>query len=117
MFDFLYMGGPFMYLLAVIATVVLWLAVKNTILLYRQNGDTQKSTNINAILFWGCIALLLGVFGHFMGIYQAMQAIMAANDISPAIVAGGYVMSLSTIIFGMGILLFSSVSWFYLKSR
>ena len=117
MFDFLREGGPFMYLLGIIAVVVVWLALKNMYIQFRQNGESGTHSGVNAILFWGCIALLLGVFGHFMGVYQAMQSIMAANDISPAIVAQGYIMSLSTIIFGMGILLFSSVSWFYLRSR
>jgi uncharacterized membrane protein len=108
MIDFLHIGGPFIYLLVVIAGVVLWLAVKHLVQSYRPNDANRKSGNVKAILFWSCMALLTGVFAHFMGLYMAMQAIMEAADISPVLVAGGYAVSLSTIIFGMVILLLDS---------
>ena len=70
---------------------------------------------INAVLFWGIMSIIIGVFAHFIGIYAAMNAIMMANDISPAIVASGYAVSLITILFGLFILMLSSILWFILR--
>ena len=72
---------------------------------------------INAILFWGCFSVVLGIFAHFEGVYLAMQAMMKANDISPAIVAQGYAMSLITILSGLFLFMVSSVTWLILRWR
>jgi hypothetical protein len=46
-----------------------------------------------------------------------MLAIFQANDISPAIVALGYSMSLVTILTGLTIFMVSAVIWFILRWR
>jgi len=50
----------------------------------------------------------------FVGIYEAMQTIMMANDTSPAIVADGYTLSLITILTGLFYLWFPQLyGWYY----
>jgi len=112
-------GGMFMWLLLIIAIVIVVLAISNGVQLY-SNKDKNKirlENSINSILFWGGFSLVLGFFAHFMGIYQAMLAIQRASDISPAIVAGGYAMSIITILTGLFLLMVSSVIWFIYKNR
>ncbi len=119
MITFLKSGGPMMWPLIIIAIVILGLVVKKVIEFNR--SDKLKSgypeSGINAIIFWGGIALVLGFFAHFYGVYMAMNAIVRASDISPAIVAMGYTMSLTSIIFALLIFLFSAIAWFVLRWR
>jgi biopolymer transport protein ExbB/TolQ len=46
-----------------------------------------------------------------------MNAIAEANDISPAIVAMGYGMSLTSILFGLFIFIVSMSIWFFFRWR
>jgi hypothetical protein len=119
MTQFFISGGPIMWPLLILAVLVVALSVKKILDLFWA-GELEKiqlESGINAIIFWGGISLVLGFFAHFYGVYQAMNAIARASDISPAIVAMGYAMSLTTIIFGLSIFLFSAVMWFLLRWR
>jgi biopolymer transport protein ExbB/TolQ len=72
---------------------------------------------INSILFWGAMSVLIGFLGHYHGMYLAMQQISRASEISPAVIAEGYGVSLITVLFGLLILLFSALVWFVLRWR
>ena len=110
-------GGPYMWLLLFLAIVIVALAIKKTIDLFskKTKQPIKLESGINAILFFGVMSFIVGVFAHFLGIYYAMQAIMRANDISPAIVAGGYSFSLITVLSGLFLLMLSSLLWFLLR--
>ena len=75
----------------------------------------QLEKGINSILFWGAFSVVVGFFAHFLGIMYAMEAIKAASDISPSIVAGGYSVSLITILFGLIIFMIAALIWFILR--
>ena len=108
-----------MWLFLILAALILYISVRKTMQLYGHK-DLPKSTletGINAIIFWGAISAVLGFFTHYLGVYYAMVAISQANDISPAIVAYGYSMSLITILTGLTIFIFSAVIWFVLRWR
>lgn len=119
MLDTFMEGGQFMWILLLLALVNIVLAVRKGIVLFSNTDyDVERvGEGINAILFWGIIAAVIGFYAHFTGIYFAMQEIMAANDISPALVAEGYSISLITILFGLLIFIFSAIIWFFLKWR
>ena len=119
MLEFFIEGGPFMLLLLILAIVIIVLSVKKAIELFGKNdlNKARLESGINAIIFWGGICLVLGFFGHFLGLYNAMQAIARASDISPSIVMEGYAVSLSTILFGLFIFLFAAIIWFSLRWR
>ena len=117
MLTFFVNGGIFMWPLLIIAIVIIYLTIRKIIELFimnEQNRDKLKN-GINTILFWGSLSVVLGVFAHFVGLYEAMQAIKAAGDISPAIVAGGYAMSLITILSGLSLFLASAIIWMVLN--
>ena len=119
MIQFFREGGQMMWLFLILAVLILYISIRKAIQLYGKQ-DLPKSTletGINAVIFWGAISAILGFFAHYLGVYYAMVAISRANDISPAIVAGGYAMSLITILTGLTIFMFSAVIWFVLRWR
>jgi biopolymer transport protein ExbB/TolQ len=108
-----------MWVLLIIAIIVAALAIKKVIDFYFKKSLEQKKMEwgLNAIIIWGVISATLGFLGHFQGMYLAMSFISEAADISPAIVAGGFAVSLLTILFGLTIFLFSAIIWLFLRWR
>ena len=119
MFTLFLQGGFYMWPLLLFAIIILVLSIKKIIDLFfkPEISHLKLESGINSILFWGGMSVLIGYLGHFHGLYLAMQAISRASDISPAIVAMGYGVSLITVLFGLVILLFSSLTWFVLRWR
>ena len=119
MVNFFFSGGSMMWLFLIIALLILYLSVKKAIQLFGKNelpGPVLEN-GINAIIFWGSISVILGFFAHYLGVYYAMQAIYRANDISPAIVAYGYSLSLVTILTGLVLFIVSAIIWFVFRWR
>ena len=112
-------GGVYMWPLLLFAIIIVGLSVKKIIDLFfkKDLNQLQLENGINSILFWGGLSLLLGFLGHYHGMYLAMLAISRASDISPAIVAMGYGVSLITVMFGLLNLLFAAIVWFVLRWR
>ena len=81
-------------------------------------GHRRRPTlegKINAVLFWGALAAVLGVLGQANGIYLGINAILAATEINPAVVAGGFAVSFSTTIMGFLLLAVSALAWMGLR--
>lgn len=114
MLSFFLNGGPFMWPILIMALASFYLIIKMSIEIFIKNTYVN---GLNSILFWGILSAIFGFFAHFIGIYAAMQAIISANDISPAILARGYQVSLNTILFGLFVLIVNSVIWFVLKCK
>ena len=112
-------GGFYMWPLLLFAIIIIVLSIKKIIDLFFKSdlSHAELESGINSILFWGGMSVLIGFLGHFHGLYLAMVAISRANDISPAIVAMGYGISLITVLFGLLNLLFSAIIWFVLRWR
>jgi len=117
MLHFFNAGGPFMWLLLFAAIAIIILSIKKSLELFgkKDPNQTNLEKGINAIIFWGGISVVLGFFAHFFGMYQAMLAISKVPDISPAVIAEGYAVSLTTILFGLFIFLFAAIFWFLLR--
>jgi uncharacterized membrane protein len=111
-------SGPYGYLLAVLALLILYLVIRKSWQLGsgRVEPGPQFTTGLNAILFWGAISAVLGMLGQFSGIYTALQAIMRASEISPTVTMTGFFMSFTSTLLGFMILFFSALAWFALKS-
>jgi len=119
MLQFFMEGGMMMWFLLILAIVILVQSTRKTIQLFGKQDLPKPTleTGINAIIFWGAISAIVGFFAHYLGVYHAMLAINRANDISPAIVAYGYSMSLITILSGLTIFMVSAIIWFVLRWR
>ncbi|MBI2968220.1 MAG: MotA/TolQ/ExbB proton channel family protein [Bacteroidetes bacterium] len=63
------------------------------------------------------LAPMLGFFGTVIGMVQAFDAIEAAGDISPSLVAGGIKVALITTVFGLIVAMVLQVFYNYLVSK
>jgi len=119
MIEFFQNGGSMMWLILIIALLIIFLTIKKALQLFTRQ-DLPKpvlENGINAIIFWGSVAAVLGFFAHYLGIYNAMQAIAEAEAVSPAIIARGYSVSLITILTGLILFLISAIIWFVFRWR
>ena len=89
-------GGPiFMYPLVLLLILVLVLFVKELV----KKGTVKKSIDLISSL--SLFAIVWGFLGQIIGLIMAFDAIQAAGDISPAILAGGLKVSSLAPAFGM----------------
>ncbi len=113
MLNIITMSGPYGPILVILALVVLYLTLRGTgLLLSGKTADPQHlAERMNGLLFWGGVAAILGFLGQCGGTYLAVSAILQATEVSPAIIAEGFVVSFVPTLFGLGILFFSLAAW------
>lgn len=118
LFKHLMEGGPsFMIPIFILWIVVILITIKNLLNYFSEKRNLEKLKNHNSlILFLGSFALLFGMFGQLIGLYGALDAIEAAGDIAPYLIAGGLKVSMLTVIYGFALLLVSSTIWFIFKN-
>lgn len=120
MFELFEMGGPlFMGILTLIFLGILALSIYygSVIMGGKVEHNTVIKHRLGYIKSIGLFALVFGIFGQLMGLYQAFKAIEAAGSVSPAILAGGLKVSMITTLYGMLIFLVSYLIWFGLDYR
>jgi CubicO group peptidase (beta-lactamase class C family) len=106
-------SGPYGYFLVLLALVVLFVTVRAATNLLRESPPAPRvvSEQLNSLLFWGGVAGILGFLGQCDGAYHALNLILQAEEISPHVVAEGFVISFVPTLFGLGILAFSIAAW------
>ena len=76
MIRFLMEAGPFIWPIILLTLVIGFLVLWNVIfLLVRPRPTSSRRQSINAVLFWGGVAAMLGLLGQWMGIHNLTQAI------------------------------------------
>ncbi|MGB3565167.1 MAG: MotA/TolQ/ExbB proton channel family protein [Thermoanaerobaculia bacterium] len=104
---------PIILLTLVIGVLALWNALS---LLFRRNGSAEhRRQSINAVLFWGSVAAILGFLGQWMGIHKMTRYIHEQGIVSPEAVAYGISESLLTPVAGMAVLVAAAFLWFFLR--
>ena len=78
---------------------------------------SKLENNLSWITLFVAIAPMLGFLGTVVGMVQAFDAIEAAGDISPTVVAGGMKVALLTTVFGLIVALILQVFYNYLLSK
>jgi len=115
MFDLFYAGGPlFMGILTIILVALIATAVYSLIKIKR---DGSSSKSVSLVKEIGIFGFVFGIFGQFLGLYQAFTAIEAAGDVSPALLAGGLKVSMITTLYGMIIFVIAWLLYFGLKLK
>jgi len=118
MMTFFREGGVMMYPLLLVTIVMIVLSIRAWLRLGR--GDAASvtlGTGIDAIVFWGGYAVVLGVLGTLVGVSMAAQAISMAGEISTTLVWQGIRIALSTTIYGLLVFAVSLLVWFALRAR
>lgn len=117
MTTFFEQGGFFMWPLLIIAVgiivVAVWAFVRTSAL---EAPDPVLETGIDATLFWGAWAGVVGLLGTFGGIYQAAGAIERAGAVSAPLIWGGIKVALTTTLFGFLIFTLAGIIWFILRT-
>ena len=110
-------GGIIIWPLLLIGIGVLALCGRVALLLLGKGDPVPADVEwrLRAILFWGAMAVALGLLGTIAGIIQMAQAISLASAVEPTLVWGGFGVALVTLIFGLGVFLIASVFWFILR--
>jgi hypothetical protein len=111
------LAGPFGPILSILGTVVVVLTARGVWMAARP-GDVPATVireQVNALLFWGTAASILGFLGQCQATYSALKAILGATEISPYVIAEGFVISFLPALMGFGILAFALVAWACLR--
>lgn len=99
-----------LYLLLILILVVIVLLVIERFFKSELNPDKFKR-EMNTLLVLGSMSAALGMLGQIMGIWYALAAILAAADISPAIVIEGLQASFGPTYLGFIIFFIAFFAW------
>lgn len=116
MLRFFQEAGPVIFPVLLLAGVVLLLTLWNGLaLLLRQNAASSRRTSIDAILFWGSVAAVLGFLGQWIGILKITKFVAREGVVSPPMVVLGLSESLLTTVTGMIVFTVAGFLWFFLR--
>jgi biopolymer transport protein ExbB/TolQ len=106
-----------MWILLLITLTVVALTIRDAVALSsgKNLARIEARNGSGAILFWGCLAAVLGVLATFTGLYLSLSVIRRAGLVNPNLVAEGISVALITTIFGLLILAYSALAWFTLR--
>jgi len=98
-------GGPyFMYPALIILIVIIILIVKGFLSL--KKDDPKTILLISSI---GLFALIWGIFGQLLGLFQAFDYIQIAGEIPTTVLAGGLKIAILSPLFGMFVFLIARI--------
>jgi biopolymer transport protein ExbB/TolQ len=102
-----------MGILTILLLIILAMGVCRFIQISKNNYEhaTTFRHHLTLIKSLGLFALVFGIFGQLLGLYQAFSVIEQAGSISPAILAGGLKVSTIPTLYGMIIFLLSYLIW------
>lgn len=106
-------GGPFMHIITIIGIVML---IVVSIKLYRMVVLKQYDNKLlSLVLLAGSFSVAWGIFSQILGFVGALEAIRAAEDISPQLVIGGAIVSFYSTIWGFMVFFVAILFYFVLK--
>ncbi len=91
--------------------------VEKSIVSYGSVQMGQLESGLTWIALFIALAPMLGFMGTVIGMIGAFDAIQAAGDISPALVAGGIKVALITTVFGLIVAIILQIFYNYLLSK
>ena len=111
--------GPFEIPMVLLSLIVIGMIGKKKIDLFFRKGLSAEKLQwgLNSILFWGIFTFIFGLLAQTIGIWQALQGLMLASDISPPILIMGLLGTFSPVIYGLCTLLVAMLNWWILRER
>jgi len=109
--------GPYKYpvigLSVLVAILIIWCIVEKYV---RKKGDGEQfKSQMTALLVTGSLTGALGLLSQIIGIWLALEAIIEAADISPAMVFRGLQMSFAAPIYGLSTTAVAGIAWVFIK--
>ena len=102
---------PMILLLLLVLAVIVLLIIETFV---RSESDpARRKQALGGLLVLGSMSAAVGMLGQIMGIWYALAAILAAADISPAIVIEGLQASFGTTYFGFIIFFIAAIAWLF----
>lgn len=119
MFELFYMGGTlFMSILTLIFIAMIAAAVINAMAIFNGQIESEKARHKLAyIKSIGLLGLVVGILGQQIGLFSAFQAIEVMGDVSPALLAGGFKVSMISTLYGFVIYILSLLIWLGLSMK
>ncbi len=117
--SFQVMGGVFLLVQIVILVLILILSIQKAAIYYGKKGPSELSfhRSHHAILFLGIFGIVWGLFTQLAGLIQALNAIIAAADVSPALILMGLRNSFINPLIGFCTLLLAALFWGILQGK
>ncbi len=91
--------------------------VEKSVVTYGSVQMGQLESGLTWIALFIALAPMLGFMGTVIGMIDAFDAIQAAGDISPSLVAGGIKVALITTVFGLIVAIILQIFYNYLVSK
>ena len=113
------MGGMFLLVQILLAVLILILAVQKLIVYFGSRGPSVLPfhRSHHAILFLGIFAFAWGFFMQLVGLVQALNAIIEAADVSPALIWMGLRNSFMNPMIGFVTALIAALLWLVLQGK
>ena len=111
------MGGSlFMSILTILLVIIVAVSVYFAVSIASGKATDNESFRhqLRYIKSLGLFTMITGILGQMIGLVSAFNAIQAAEDISPAMIAGGLKISMITSLTGVVISLISIAIWLLL---
>lgn len=117
MLRFLQESGPLIFPVLILGVVIVLLTLYNlfSLSVRRPLAAAQRRRSIDAILFWGSVAAMLGFLGQWLGLNRMVRVVAERGIANPQLVTYGLSESLLTPVTGMFVLLVAAFSWFLLR--
>lgn len=115
MIRFFMEAGPLIFPVLILALVVVILTLVNLVMLAGRWRLDRRRRGIDAILFWGGVAAILGFMGQWLGFHRMAAAIVERGVVNPSAVVYGLSESLLTPVAGMFVLVAAAFLWFFLR--
>ena len=100
-------------LTAILIIMIAWAIYQILPVLVKKEISVKKiRERLKHIKTIGTFALVFGIVGQLLGLYQAFGAIEEMGGVSPALLMGGLKVSMITTFYGITIFLISLILWF-----
>jgi biopolymer transport protein ExbB/TolQ len=111
-------GGFAMWPILLIAVAIAILVLFNTVRLFGvRKADERTRSSVNAILFWGVVAVVIGLFGQWSGLYKVATFLINAPAVNPGALIMGFSETLISTIAGLTVFTVAAPCWFVLHAR
>ena len=105
-----------MSLITLLALIMLFFATRGAGAIYGK-PFAYSAEKLYYIRFFGMLALVAGVLGQIMGLYEAMKYISQKGEVSQQVLAAGIQISSIPTLYGFIIFLIAHLLWFVLDLR